>query len=115
MGTVLRLVLVVLLAGAPATFATATEASTLDTGVIGSVPVGSDSRLSAAIYDKNGQLVRHLYDLMLRPGTVNLTWDGKDDDGNDLPVGPYNWRAATTGIVGSHDGQAGNRGVPVPG
>src|SRR2546429_2931199 len=57
MRTVLRLAVAVLVAAAPSTFATAMEASTMDAGILGSVSVGSDSRMSAAIYDEHSQLV----------------------------------------------------------
>ncbi|MCE7004320.1 hypothetical protein LWC34_15965 [Kibdelosporangium philippinense] len=86
-----------------------------DGRVIGTVQMGTNSRLSAAIYDERGQLVRHLYDLAPRSGTVQLKWDGKHDEGYDVPKGKYNWRAATTGAVGSYDGSAGDNGKPVEG
>ncbi len=99
-----------LLAVTPA--ATAKQ-STVD--VIGTVVMGPGARLSAAIYDERGQIIRRLYDLAPRAGIVTLTWDGKDDDGYDVPRGKYTWRTISTGAVGSHDGHTGDRGAPLPG
>src|SRR5947208_3461557 len=43
--------------------------------------MGSNSRLSAAIYDTKAQPVRHLYELAPRTGKLTVPWDGKDDHG----------------------------------
>ncbi|WP_165401456.1 LamG-like jellyroll fold domain-containing protein [Herbihabitans rhizosphaerae] len=106
---------VALLASGASVVLTALPAAAQDARAIGTVSMGENSRLSAAVYDERGQLVRHLYDLAPRAGKVNLTWDGKDDWGHDLPHGKYNWRAISTGAVGAPDGQAGDMGKPVPG
>ena len=74
--------------------------------------MGSDTTLSAAVYDSSGQLVRHLYIASPQTGAVTLTWDGKDDQGNPLPSGNYQWRAITTSAVGQDSGNIGNAGDP---
>jgi hypothetical protein len=77
------------------------------------VTMGTNTRLSASVYDAKGQVVRHLYELAPRTGTVNLRWDGKDDMGYDLPSGAYRWRAITTNATGSDDGGVGDLGKVV--
>src|SRR5437879_5386518 len=86
-----------------------------DTTTLGTVAMGSNSLLSAAVYDSTGQLVRHLYELAPRSGTVALSWDGKDDAGNVLPGGNYSWRAATSSVTGADEGGVGLGGTPKPG
>ena len=71
---------------------------------LGTVTMGSDTTLSAAVYDSSGQIVRHLYQASPQTGTVTLTWDGRDDQGNLLPSGNYQWRAITTSAVGQDSG-----------
>jgi len=79
----------------------------------GTVTMGTHTKLSASIYDAGGQVVRHLYEIAPRAGTVNLTWDGKDDMGYDAPSGTYAWRAMTTNAAGSDDGSVGDLGKVV--
>ena len=79
---------------------------------LGTVTMGTDTTLSAAVYDSSGQLVRHLYIALPQTGDVTLTWDGKDDQGNPLPSGNYQWRAITTSAVGQDSGNIGNAGDP---
>ncbi|TCC30264.1 LamG-like jellyroll fold domain-containing protein [Kribbella speibonae] len=83
--------------------------------VLGTVPVPPGSKLSAAIYDEHGQVVRHLYDLASRTGTVEVRWDGKDDSGQDTRGGKYSWRAITSSVSGTYDGEVGDGGRVVPG
>ena len=82
---------------------------------LGTVNMGSDTTLSAAVYDSSGQLVRHLYCASPQTGAVTLTWDGRDDQGNPLPNGNYQWRALTTSAVGQDSGTIGNGGDPPSG
>jgi hypothetical protein len=82
---------------------------------LGSVPMGSNTMLSAGIYNAGGQLVRHLYELAPRSGTATVQWDGKDDGGNDVPPGTYNWRALTSSVKGTDQGGVGVGGTPQPG
>jgi len=48
-----------------------------------------------------GKRVRTLKDEPLKLGTYWWYWDGKDDKGNDCPVGMYSWKV--TGEVGESD------------
>jgi hypothetical protein len=82
---------------------------------IGTVSMGANSLLSAGVYDAGGQLVRHLDELAPEAGTVQMNWDGKDDAGNVLPAGTYNWRAATSSVTGANEGGVGVGGTPLPG
>jgi len=104
--------MVLSLLGAPVSASAGVAA---DGTVIGGVAMGANTRLSAGVYDARGQLVRHLYEMALRSGTVALRWDGRDDAGNEMPSGSYNWRAVTTRAAGTDDGSVGNRGKPVAG
>lgn len=92
---------------------TATQANVAhaDGTVLGTVSMGSNTMLSAAIYDAKGQVVRHLYELAPRSGTVTLSWDGTDDQGYVLPGGNYSWRAVTSSVTGSDQGGVGVGGV----
>ena len=78
---------------------------------LGTVTMGSDTTLSAAVYDSSGQIVRRLYQASPQTGTVPLTWDGRDDQGNLLPSGNYQWRAITTSAVGQDSGSVGDSAV----
>jgi flagellar hook assembly protein FlgD len=54
--------------------------------------------VSLKLYDVSGRLVRVLIDSKtqnLEPNTYNLTWDGKDDRGIELPSGVYFYRLET--------------------
>jgi hypothetical protein len=44
---------------------------------------------NAFVYDQRGHLVRNLYNQELLGVAGILTWDGLDDSGRRLPVGPY--------------------------
>jgi hypothetical protein len=77
------------------------------------VTMGTNTKLSASVYDSSGQVVRHLYEIAPRAGTVTLSWDGKDDMGYDAPSGAYVWRALTTNATGSDDGSVGDLGKVV--
>ena len=79
---------------------------------LGTVTMGSNTTLSAAVYDSSGQIVCRLYQASPQTGTVTLTWDGRDDQGNLLPGGNYQWRAITTSAVGQDSGDVGNDGDP---
>src|SRR5687767_10226382 len=92
-----------IMAGSPA--AVTVAAAQDPAGIIGTVDMGTNSLLSAAVYDEQGQVVRHLYELAPRTGVVPLSWDGKDDRGDRVPANQhYNWRAITSRATGTYDG-----------
>jgi hypothetical protein len=57
-------------------------------------------RVSLAVYDRDGRLVRTLLTgRPLPPGRHAATWDGLDRYGRPLPAGGYTWKlVATTGL-----------------
>ncbi len=52
-----------------------------------SVPVNSDIRI--VIYNLMGQAIRLLVNNPYQPGEYEVAWDGKNDDGEIVPVGIY--------------------------
>lgn len=60
--------------------------------------------VSVVILDVSGRLIRHLLDGPHPAGDYSLIWDGRDDDGREVPAGIYFARmvtseAATTGRI----------------
>ena len=54
-------------------------------------------RVSAAVYDAQGRLVRELLHTAPQDaGKHSLVWDGLDRDGNSLPAGDYTWKLLQT-------------------
>ena len=55
------------------------------------VTIPSDGTFSAAVYNGQGSLIRTLIRARtVRPGTLNIYWDGLDDDGTQAaPGGEY--------------------------
>jgi hypothetical protein len=54
-------------------------------------------RVSAAVYDAEGRLVRELLHTAPKDaGAHSLVWDGLDRDGNALPAGDYTWKLLQT-------------------
>jgi hypothetical protein len=47
------------------------------------------ARVCAGIYDAGGRRVRRLFDGLLSAGPCEICWDGRDDEGRDLPGGVY--------------------------
>ena len=58
--------------------------------------------LSANIYGPEGNFVRTVTSGPLFSGRHSLTWDGRDQEGNRLPVGRYSYEIQAT----AHDGEA---------
>lgn len=54
-----------------------------------SYSVTSASSVSLKIYDVNGRMVRTLMDTQIIPSQGLVAWDGKDDNGDIVPVGIY--------------------------
>jgi flagellar basal-body rod modification protein FlgD len=52
------------------------------------------SALDIVILDKNGKEVRHLKAGSQKAGPFDVSWDGRDDNGNPLPAGEYSVRIA---------------------
>ena len=48
-----------------------------------------DGHVKVAIYDTRGRCVRRLLDRAQKAGAGSLSWDGRDDAGQDLPKGTY--------------------------
>jgi hypothetical protein len=62
------------------------------------VPPGSDrASVTLRIYDVSGRLARLLHEAPLSPGRHSFTWDGRDDEGRQLPSGAYFLRATAPG------------------
>jgi len=52
--------------------------------------------VSVALFNANGDLVRHILAAQSRPaGALREAWDGQDDAGRVLPAGAYTWKAVT--------------------
>jgi hypothetical protein len=62
--------------------------------------VATEGRVSLAVYDGQGRLVRTLLTgAPRRPGSYSEPWDGLDRYGNALAAGEYTWKLlATTGL-----------------
>jgi len=60
------------------------------------------TQLSVQIYNLKGQLVRNLYKGILNPGSQNLGWDGRDEQGKVLPAGNYFVKATSTEQTCTH-------------
>jgi hypothetical protein len=73
------------------------------------LPPPLDGTISLGIYDSNGQLVRVLHqqarldDFTVGADALVTKWDGKDDDGMDLPAGKYHARGFTVGSLKLED------------
>jgi hypothetical protein len=59
--------------------------------------VSAEGRVSLAVYNEQGQLVRTVLTGEPRAkGVHRVEWDGRDRYGNPLPAGNYEWRALAT-------------------
>ena len=73
------------------------------------VPPPLDGRITLGIYDAQGKLVRVLhYEADLREFTIGADalvtqWDGKNDNGEDLPTGKYHARGYLVGPLQAED------------
>jgi len=77
------------------------------------VPPPLEGTISLGIYDNNSKLVRVLHqeaesnEFMIGADALVTQWDGKDDDGEDLPAGKYHARGYLIGHFKVQDlGQA---------
>lgn len=76
--------------------------------------VSQDSRVSIGIYDKQGKLVRTIISgKKYTSGEYKVEWDGKDDNGNELPSGEYIYKVLINpGIEVEYIMSVGNAGDP---
>lgn len=71
------------------------------------VPPPLDGTISLGIYDTGGKLVRVLHQeasvdvFTIGADALQTRWDGKDDDGFDLPAGKYHARGYAVGNIKS--------------
>jgi hypothetical protein len=77
--------------------------------------VATGGRVSLAVYDGQGRLVRTLATgAPRRAGSYSESWDGLDRYGYPLPAGEYTWKAlATTGLRAEFITQVGQNVDPV--
>ena len=97
---------------APSATATATASATVTPALsparsvrISFVPPPLDGTISLGIYDTAGKLVRVLHQQValdaftIGADALHTKWDGKDDDGQDLPAGKYAARGYVVGAI----------------
>ena len=81
------------------------------------VPPPLEGRISLGIYDAKGKLVRVLHqeadlnEFKIGADALVTQWDGKNDNGEDLPAGKYHARGYLVGLTQSGRPQP-NRSVP---
>jgi len=56
--------------------------------------------VNITIYDNGGNVVRTLHEENLTTGRHDISWDGKNDDGEELPAGNYTFEVAATNVDG---------------
>ncbi|PYK19367.1 MAG: hypothetical protein DME55_04910 [Verrucomicrobia bacterium] len=73
------------------------------------VPPPLEGRISLGIYDAQGKLVRVLHqeadlnEFKIGADALVTQWDGKNDDGGDLPAGKYHARGYLVGLLKVED------------
>src|SRR5213075_2821554 len=73
------------------------------------VPPPMDGTISLGIWDSNDKLVRVLHreakidNFTVEENSLSTTWDGKNDAGEDLPVGRYRARGFLVGKMKVED------------
>jgi hypothetical protein len=81
------------------------------------VPPPLEGTISLGVYDKNGKLVRVLHqeaelnEFTIGADALVTQWDGKNDDGEDLPAGKYHARGYLVGHLKVEE--LGQTGVPL--
>lgn len=61
--------------------------------------IPSAGRVGLRVFDVSGSLVRTLVNGRREPGVYSELWDGKTDDGRELPSGVYFYRLEVAGFV----------------
>jgi hypothetical protein len=85
------------------------SASPARTVRISFLPPPLDGTISLGIYDKDGKLVRVLHqeaelnEFTIGPDALLTQWDGKNDNGQDLPAGKYHARGYLIGHLKVED------------
>ncbi len=64
--------------------------------------VPKDSEVSIKVYDITGREIRTLVDGMVKRGVYNITWDGRDNDGNIVPGGIYIYKMVSGDFKAEH-------------
>jgi hypothetical protein len=59
--------------------------------------VAREGKTELRIFNVQGELVRTLVDRQSTPGTYEVEWDGRDDNGQSVPSGSYYYRLAVDG------------------
>jgi len=57
------------------------------------------SHVELIIYNLQGQVVRRLFSGTQPPGAHSISWDGRDDAGNKVPTGVYQYRLRAGTLV----------------
>jgi hypothetical protein len=60
-----------------------------------SFELSTGGRVHVDVFDATGRLMRQLMDGPLPAGDHSLMWDGRDDNGRDLPASVYLYRVST--------------------
>jgi flagellar hook assembly protein FlgD len=68
--------------------------------VLLSVRLARDARLSFAVLNRDGRVVRQLVSGDLTPGTYGVAWDGRKDSGRAVSPGRYTIRAQARNELG---------------
>jgi len=55
--------------------------------------LSSDSHVKITVYNVIGQRVDEIFSGELKSGTHRFMWDGRDQNGNEVPSGVYFYRA----------------------
>ena len=82
--------------------------------VISQIIMPKDGNLSAAIFDRSGQIIRTLLELSpyKNGDLVPLEWNGLDDTGKKAPAGEYLVKSICGSAIGVDDGWIGDMGNP---
>ena len=85
------------------------------------LPPPLEGTISLGIYNEWDQLVRVLHqeaeldEFTIGDDALSTKWDGKDDDGQDLPAGKYQARGFTVGNLKTESGPSPSAGPADPG
>jgi flagellar basal-body rod modification protein FlgD len=74
--------------------------STLSYGgsdAVGAINVSGAGTATVSIVDASGSVVRSLYPVSQQAGLTQFSWDGKDDEGNQVAQGEYGMVAGSNG------------------